>query len=586
MEGETTSYKGCNEKIPWIMRETERILVEVLKLLAETVDAKDHYTKGHSERVKGYATVIGQKLGLSEKEVKLLAISAELHDIGKAKVIDEILKKPSHLNHEETLEIYRHPIYSFEITKDLPGFEEVANILLYHHEYFNGSGYPFGLSGEKIPMLSRIITVADVFDAMTSKRVYRKRRYSDKEALNYLKNNSGKLFDPRVVKALLSVYEDGLIFKVRGNYFYNHNLYPRALKHYREALEAMKDEKMIYEVKLRISEIYNRQRHFDTAIKILMDGLKSNNPYIGIYYLELSNTYYYMDELNKMKKYVEKALKENLSFTQKIRALRHLIIYHHRKGNPEKSLELYRKIELMIDRYYKELRKEKLNIYDIPEHINIRTNIDIEKSRLYDIVGRVMRDLGFLNEGINLFEKSIEIKTLLGDFIGKSISLSGLGETYLLLEDYKTAYAVTLESLSLSKMTNNNLGIYLSHLKLMEIASLMGNFKSAEKHLKFLTMYRKNIFMPDGEQRFKLSKGIYFFSKGDYRKAETLFKLVEKESKNKYRKNLARLYLARIYKNEGDKKNAEKYYKKCIKMLKHFRMQYLLKSIEEELKKV
>ena len=568
------------------MRETERILVEVLKLLAETVDAKDHYTKGHSERVKGYATVIGQKLGLSEKEVKLLAISAELHDIGKAKVIDEILKKPSHLNHEETLEIYRHPIYSFEITKDLPGFEEVANILLYHHEYFNGSGYPFGLSGEKIPMLSRIITVADVFDAMTSKRVYRKRRYSDKEALNYLKNNSGKLFDPRVVKALLSVYEDGLIFKVRGNYFYNHNLYPRALKHYREALEAMKDEKMIYEVKLRIAEIYNRQRNFDTAIKILIDGLKSNNPYIGIYYLELSNTYYYMDELNKMKKYVEKALKENLSFTQKIRALRHLIIYHHRKGNPEKSLELYRKIELMIDRYYKELRKEKLNIYDIPEHINITTNIDIEKSRLYDIVGRVMRDLGFLNEGINLFEKSIEIKTLLGDFIGKSISLSGLGETYLLLEDYKTAYAVTLESLSLSKMINNNLGIYLSHLKLMEIASLMGNFKTAEKHLKFLTMYRKNIFMPDGEQRFKLSKGIYFFSKGDYRKAETLLKLVEKESKNKYRKNLARLYLARIYKNEGDKKNAEKYYKKCIKVLKHFRMQYLLKSIEEELKKV
>ncbi|MCD6277402.1 HD domain-containing protein [candidate division WOR-3 bacterium] len=568
------------------MRETERILVEVLKLLAETVDAKDHYTKGHSERVRGYATVIGQKLGLSEKEVKLLAISAELHDIGKAKVMDEILKKPSHLNHEETLEIYRHPIYSFEITKDLPGFEEVANILLYHHEYFNGSGYPFGLSGEKIPMLSRIITVADVFDAMTSKRVYRKRRYSDKEALNYLKNNSGKLFDPDVVKAFLSAYEEGLIFMERGNYYYNHNIYPRALKHYREALKAMKDEKMIYEVKMRIAEIYNRQRNFDTAIKILRDGLKSNNPYLGIYYLELSNTYYYMDELNKMKKYVEKALKENLSFTQKIRAMRHLIIYHHRKGNPEKSLELYRKIELMIDRYYKELRKEKINIYDIPEQINIRTNIDIEKSRLYDIVGRVMRDLGFLNEGINFFEKSIEIKTLLGDFIGKSISLSGLGETYLLMEDYETAYAVTLESLSLSKMINNNLGIYLSHLKLLEIASLMGDFKTAEKHLKFLTMYRKKVFMPDGEQRFNLSKGIYFFSKGDYRKAETLLKLVEKESKNKYRKSLARLYIARIYKNKGDKKNAEKYYKECIKMLKHFRMECLLKSIEEELKNV
>jgi len=586
MEGKTTSYKGCNEKIPWIMRETERILVEVLKLLAETVDAKDHYTKGHSERVKGYATVIGQELGLSEKEVKLLAISAELHDIGKAKVIDEILKKPSHLNHEETLEIYRHPIYSFEITKDLPGFEEVANILLYHHEYFNGSGYPFGLSGEKIPMLSRIITVADVFDAMTSKRVYRKRRYSDKEALNYLKNNGGKLFDPRVVRALLSAYEDGLIFMERGNYYYNHNLYPWALKHYREALKAIKDEKRIYEVKLKIAEIYNRQRNFDTAIKILMDGLKSNNPYIGIYHLELSNTYYYMDELNKMKKYVEKALKENLSFTQKIRALRHLIIYYHRKGNPEKSLELYRKIELMIDRYYKEIRGEKFNIYDIPEQIKIRTEIDIEKSRLYDIVGRVMRDLGFLNEGINLFEKSIEIKTLLGDFIGKSISLSGIGETYLLLEDYETAYAVSLESLSLSKMINNNLGIYLSHLKLLEIASLMGDFKTAEKHLKFLTMYRKNIFMPDGEQRFKLSKGVYFFSKGDYRKAETLFKLVEKESKNKYRKNLARLYLARMCKNNGDKKNAKIYYKECIKMLKHFRIQYLLKSIEEELSRV
>ena len=527
--------------------------------------------------------MIGEELGLSQKEIKILSISAELHDIGKSKILDEILKKNSKLNKDEMLEMYRHPLHSYQIIREIPGFEEVSRIILHHHEHYNGSGYPSGLRGSEIPLLSRIITVADVFDAMTSKRIYRKRKYSDKEAIKHLKKKSGILYDPDVVEAFIRVYEKGYIFLERGNYFFSNHYYYNAQKHYQIALKTISEKRKNYLVRLRMAAIHNRQRNYKDAIKILMEGLKRENPYLGNYYIELTLSYHYMDNLEEMGRYVKLALKEDLTIQDRIRGLRHLLIYYHRVGKPEKALELYKELERMISDFFDEMARAEPNIVELSDRIAQKKSIDLERAKLYDYVARVMRDLGFLNESIVLFERSIELKTIYGNFLGKAISLGGLGEVYILLGEYETARDIARETLSLSKMIRNRLGIYLAHLKLLEIHSLMGEFREAEKHLMFLHMYRKHIVAREAQQRLNYSKGIYYYKKGNLDRAIECLDYVIQSSNNIFRRTQAEFFLAKCYKEKGDSTIANNYYNKCKDTFKKYRMLYLSRLVEEEM---
>ncbi len=175
--------------------EEKRRKEELLELLIKTVELRDPYTRGHSENVAYYSVKLGKKVGLDSKSLETLFKAALLHDIGKIVIPDKVLLKPGPLTPEEIEIIKLHPEITYKLLTNIRDFEEVAKIAKYHHERWDGSGYPEGLKKEEIPFLSRIIAVADVFDALTSERPYRK-PLSTEEALELLKQEP---LDPKLV---------------------------------------------------------------------------------------------------------------------------------------------------------------------------------------------------------------------------------------------------------------------------------------------------------------------------------------------------------------------------------------------------
>jgi len=175
-------------------------IIEVFSCIA---DSKEAYTKEHSKNVRNICIALGKEMKLTQKEQKNLAIAARLHDIGNIVISDEILGKEE-ITKEEKVIIKKHPVYSEEILKKIKTFKEIGRIVRSHHERYDGEGYPDRIAGEYIPLESRIITVADAYDAMSSHRVY-KSKMSEKEIIREIVAKAGSQFDPRVVRALLSI---------------------------------------------------------------------------------------------------------------------------------------------------------------------------------------------------------------------------------------------------------------------------------------------------------------------------------------------------------------------------------------------
>src|SRR5206468_2174397 len=167
--------------------------------LAKAVDARDTYTGSHSERVSDLAARVATRLGLEPEQVELTRLAGSLHDLGKLAIPEEILRKAGALTDSERLVLERHPQIGFRMLDRL-GVDPVADLVLHHHERWDGAGYPDGLSGEGIPLGARIIFVADAYDAMTSDRIYRPRRSKD-AALAELRRCAGTQFDPGIVAA-------------------------------------------------------------------------------------------------------------------------------------------------------------------------------------------------------------------------------------------------------------------------------------------------------------------------------------------------------------------------------------------------
>ncbi len=178
-------------------------LVSALKSLVITIEARDPYTRHHSERVTAYSLEIAEIMGLSENDKEAIRFGGYLHDIGKIGVRDTVLLKPDRLTDEEIEEIRQHTVIGDNIMKPLKFFEKEKPIIRNHHEKFDGTGYPDGLKGEEIPLIVRIIALADSYDAMTSSRPYRKAR-SHEYALEEMVRCSNTQFDPEVVKAFLN----------------------------------------------------------------------------------------------------------------------------------------------------------------------------------------------------------------------------------------------------------------------------------------------------------------------------------------------------------------------------------------------
>lgn len=199
-----------NKRIKEITRLNKRLkalYIGTIASLVSTIEAKDHYTEGHSKRVTDYTMAIAGKLRLSRKEKETLKYACQLHDIGKIGIKDHILSKPGILTSEEMEEIKKHPSSGAQIVKPLEFLDGVIPLIKHHHERYAGSGYPKGLKMEDIPFGARIIAVADAFDAMISERPYRKTK-SIEEAIKELKENAGTQFDPKVVEAFVKVLKN------------------------------------------------------------------------------------------------------------------------------------------------------------------------------------------------------------------------------------------------------------------------------------------------------------------------------------------------------------------------------------------
>lgn len=177
-------------------------LINTLKSLIISIEARDSYTKQHSERVAIYSLQIADVIGLADEDKDVIRFGGYLHDIGKIGVRDTVLLKPDKLTEEEMDEIKLHPIKGDEIIKPIRFFPKERDLIRYHHERFDGNGYPDGLSGYDIPLIVRILSVADAYDAMTSSRPYREAR-GHEFTIQELKKNMGLQFDPDIVKAFL-----------------------------------------------------------------------------------------------------------------------------------------------------------------------------------------------------------------------------------------------------------------------------------------------------------------------------------------------------------------------------------------------
>jgi len=184
-----------------------QVLFEALKALASAVDAKDPYTARHSMRVTRLSLILADAIGLNGDDKYLLELSAWMHDVGKIGVPDNLLTKPSRLTREEFEIVKVHAVKGAEIVGQIEELTRVADVIRHHHERLDGLGYPDGLRGEAIPLLSRIILVADSFDAMTSDRSYRRGPGREK-AFAELRQYAGTQFDPDLVKSFISKVEN------------------------------------------------------------------------------------------------------------------------------------------------------------------------------------------------------------------------------------------------------------------------------------------------------------------------------------------------------------------------------------------
>ena len=181
--------------------ELEQTYDQTLKALMSALDARDRETEGHSMRVSQLSGLLGEKIGLTNEQLKSLERGALLHDIGKIGISDTILHKPGKLTDDEWKIMRMHPDIGARIVERIPFLQESMSVVRYHHERWDGSGYPLGLKNTEIPIQARIFAVVDVFDALTSNRSYRKKASPD-EAIQYLQDESGTLFDPEIVNSL------------------------------------------------------------------------------------------------------------------------------------------------------------------------------------------------------------------------------------------------------------------------------------------------------------------------------------------------------------------------------------------------
>jgi len=199
-----------------LYRDMEKFVINVVRSLVQAIEAKDIYTRGHSERVNLYSMMIADELNMDSEEKSALHWASILHDIGKIGIPESILNKPDRLTDEEYEIIKTHPVKGFEILKPIEQLGDSVDGLLYHHERFDGSGYPRRLKDKEIPLMARIIAVADTFDAITSSRAYRAASGYEK-AMKIIREVAGTQLDPDMVQIFDKLFNEGLLDRIEDS---------------------------------------------------------------------------------------------------------------------------------------------------------------------------------------------------------------------------------------------------------------------------------------------------------------------------------------------------------------------------------
>lgn len=200
-----------NEKSELVKKSDTRSNNDLLEVLVKVIDAKDSYTYQHSKRVAYYAKSLALCNGFSEEASERVYVAGMLHDVGKIGMNESILNKSTVLTEQEKQEASRHPVVGARIAENLNCFKDVIPAIYYHHEVYNGTGYPEGLKGEKIPLAARILSIADAFDAMTSNRSYRI-GMTVEDAVKRMVENIGNQFDPHLVVSFIDLIKNKGIF--------------------------------------------------------------------------------------------------------------------------------------------------------------------------------------------------------------------------------------------------------------------------------------------------------------------------------------------------------------------------------------
>ena len=206
--------KDLRQEVERVTAAHERLTLHVVETLAEAIDAKDTYTNGHSGRVAAYSRELAKRMGYNEETQEQVYMMGLLHDVGKIGVPDEIINKPDRLTDEEFAEIKKHPVVGDRILKKIRDNPALASGARWHHERYDGKGYPDGLSGTDIPEEARIIAVADAYDAMTSNRSYR-RAMPQEKVKEQMENGKGSQFDPAIAELMIQMIEEDKDYEMK-----------------------------------------------------------------------------------------------------------------------------------------------------------------------------------------------------------------------------------------------------------------------------------------------------------------------------------------------------------------------------------
>ncbi len=198
-----------------LLEKTRKNYAGLVRALISAIEAKDKFTRGHTERVTRYAATLADEVGLDEDQRQNLLFGAVLHDVGYLGVPEEILRMPNGITEEQLAELRRHPLIGVKILKDIPFLKKATDAVRHHHENYDGSGYPDGLAGDHIPLIARIVAVVDAFDAITTDRRYRKAS-SKEEAVEEIRKNRGKQFDPAIADAFIRLVENGRLDVIKA----------------------------------------------------------------------------------------------------------------------------------------------------------------------------------------------------------------------------------------------------------------------------------------------------------------------------------------------------------------------------------